>query len=118
MSHIRPNILDSPRMTPLLAAARSDNDVSLSFRIRADCSRVFYAISIPEYVEAWFRLPVEEGLKFVFNPIAQRAFRIDLYRAGAALGSIHSDCDIMNANQKLTRVSEARNSLSRCEVKI
>jgi uncharacterized protein YndB with AHSA1/START domain len=95
---IRPNILDSPRITPLLAA-QSDNDVALSFRIRADCSRVFYAISIPEYIEAWFRLPVEEGLRFVFNPIAQQAFRIDLYRAEAPLGSIHSDCNIMNANQ-------------------
>jgi uncharacterized protein YndB with AHSA1/START domain len=83
---------------PLLAAQR-DNDVAFSFRIRADCSRVFYAISIPEYIEAWFRLPVEEGLRFVFNPIAEQAFRIDLYRAEASLGGIYSQCDIMKANQ-------------------
>jgi len=94
----RPNILDSPRIMALLADGK-DKDVTLSFRIRADRSRALYAISIPEYIEAWLRFPAEDGLRFVFNSEAQQEFRIQLYRPEAPLGSIYGHCDTMNASQ-------------------
>jgi hypothetical protein len=98
VSGTRSNILDSPLIMPLLAE-RNDTDVTLSSRIGANRSRVFYAISIPEYIEAWLQLPAEEGLRFVFNPVAQQAFRIELYRANIPIGSIYGHCDTMKAGQ-------------------
>jgi uncharacterized protein YndB with AHSA1/START domain len=75
------------------------NDVALAFRIEADSSRVLYALSMPEYIEAWLQAPDAEELQFVFNPVTQDAFRIDLYRAEAIQASIHSLCRVVNANQ-------------------
>ena len=75
------------------------NDVALAFRIEADSSRVLYALSMPEYIEAWLQAPDTEELEFVFNPVTREAFRIDLYRAEALQASIHSSCRVVNANQ-------------------
>jgi uncharacterized protein YndB with AHSA1/START domain len=98
VSTMRPDILDSPRIMALLAD-RNDKNVSLSSRISAHRSRVFYAISIPEYIETWLRFPSEEGLHFIFTPVAQQAFRIELYRESAPIGSVYGQCDTMNDSQ-------------------
>ena len=75
------------------------NEVALAFRIEADNSRVLYALSMPEYIEAWLQAPDSEELQFVFNPVTQEAFRIDLYRADVLQASIDSACRVVNANQ-------------------
>jgi hypothetical protein len=77
----------------------NERDVVLSLKIEADSSRVLYALSIPEYIEAWLQAPDTEELHLVFNPVAQEAFRIDLYRAEALQASIHGSCTVMNQNQ-------------------
>jgi hypothetical protein len=74
-------------------------DIFLSLKIKADSSRVLYALSIPEYIEAWLQTPDAEELQFVFNLVAQEAFRIDLYRVGALQASVHGSCSVINANQ-------------------
>src|SRR5277367_2037830 len=74
-------------------------DVVLSLKIEADSSRVLYALSIPEYIEAWLQAPDVEQVQFVFNPLASEAFRIDLYRAEALQASIHGSCSVTNSNQ-------------------
>jgi hypothetical protein len=78
---------------------RNVRGVSLSLKIEADSSRVFYALSIPEYIEAWLQTPDAEELQFVFNLVAAESFRIDLYRAGALQASVHGSCCVMNSNQ-------------------
>jgi uncharacterized protein YndB with AHSA1/START domain len=98
VSDARPNILDNHRIMALFHD-RSDKNVALSSRICADRSRIFHAVSIPEYIEAWLRFPLEEGLRFVFDPIAEQAFRITLYRAEAPIRSIHANCYIRNSSQ-------------------
>lgn len=98
MSDTRPNILDNPRILALLVD-RNDKNVALSSRICADRSRIFYAVSIPEYIEAWLRFPPEEGLRFVFEPMEEQTFRITLYRAEASIRSIHANCYIRNSSQ-------------------
>jgi hypothetical protein len=75
------------------------SDIVLSFRIEADSSRVLYALSMPEYIEAWMQAPDAEELQFIFSPITQDTFRIDLYCAEVLQASIHSTCRVVSANQ-------------------
>jgi hypothetical protein len=77
---------------------QNERDVVLSLKIEADSSRVLYALSIPEYIEAWLQTP-DAGLQSVFNLVAQESFRIDLYRAAALQASVYGSCCVMSANQ-------------------
>lgn len=92
------NIPNNPG-TKAMAPDVYARDVILSFKIEADSSRVLYALSIPEYIEAWLQTPDANELQLVFNPETQEAFRIDLYRAEALQASVHSSCRIVGANQ-------------------
>ena len=76
-----------------------DRDVALSFRFNADSSRVFYALSIPEYIEAWLQAPDSDELRFVFNQVAEETFRIDLYRGHSLQAIIDGSCWVVGANQ-------------------
>jgi uncharacterized protein YndB with AHSA1/START domain len=76
-----------------------ERDVALSFQFRADSSRVFYALSIPEYIEAWLQAPDTDDLRFVFNQIAEETFRIDLYRGETLQASVDGTCSVVGANQ-------------------
>jgi hypothetical protein len=49
------NTLNDPGMT--VTTHQHEKDVALSFKIEADRSRVLYALSIPEYIEAWLQAP-------------------------------------------------------------
>src|SRR5258705_10591435 len=76
-----------------------DREVALSFQFRADSSRVFYALSIPEYIEAWLQAPDTDDLRFVFNQIAEDPFRIDLYRGQTLQASVDGSCWAVGTNQ-------------------
>ena len=99
-----------PRMNPprnprtdsgMIATVPSQRprDVALSFQFRADKSRVFYALSIPEYIEAWLQAPDTDDLRFVFNQIAEETFRIDLYRGKTLQASVDASCWVVGAHQ-------------------
>lgn len=111
-----------PRMNPprnptidpgmiVTAPSQRDRDVALSFQFRADKSRVFYALSIPEYIEAWLRAPDKapdedidtdtdsDDLRFVFNQVAEETFRIDRYRGTTLHSSIDGSCWVVGENQ-------------------
>lgn len=85
--------------TMAMMPERLDRDVVLAFNIEADRSRVLYALSVPEYIEAWLHAPDPGELQFAFNPVAQETFQIDLYRAKELQASIHGACQVVNANQ-------------------
>jgi len=74
-------------------------DVVLSFRFEADISRVFNALSIPEYIEAWLQAPDAEELRFAFDPAAQQTFRVDFYRAATVQATVHGSCCVQGANR-------------------
>jgi uncharacterized protein YndB with AHSA1/START domain len=76
-----------------------EKDVFLSRRIEAESSRVFYALSIPEYIEAWLLVPGEEELRLVFELDVPESFHIQLYRAEALQASIRGSCFAVNASQ-------------------
>jgi hypothetical protein len=89
-------LIDSGMMATI--PAQYERDVVLSFRFKADTSRLLYALSIPEYIEVWLHAP-EEELQFVFNPVTKDSFSIDLYRSGALQASVHGSCQVMGVNQ-------------------
>jgi uncharacterized protein YndB with AHSA1/START domain len=76
-----------------------EKDFALSFQFKADSSRVFYALSIPEYIEAWLQAPDTEELRFVFNQIAEETFCIDLYRGETLQASVDGSCWVVGSNQ-------------------
>ena len=78
---------------------QQDRDVALSFKFNADSSRVFYALSIPEYIEAWLQAPDTDELRFVFNQVGEDTFRIDLYRGPSLQASIDGSCWVVGTNQ-------------------
>jgi uncharacterized protein YndB with AHSA1/START domain len=92
-----PGALDPGRIARI--PAHQERDVALSFRFNADSSRVFYALSIPEYIEAWLQAPDTDDLRFVFNQIAEETFRIDLYRGETLQASVDASCWVVGANQ-------------------
>jgi uncharacterized protein YndB with AHSA1/START domain len=79
--------------------SQHERDVALSFQFKADSSRVFYALSIPEYIEAWLQAPDTEELRFVFNQVAEETFRIDLYRGETRQASVDGSCWVVGSNQ-------------------
>jgi uncharacterized protein YndB with AHSA1/START domain len=93
-----------PGMVPTVPSQR-ERDVALSFQFKADRSRVFYALSIPEYIEAWLQAPNRDedidtdDLRFVFNQVAEETFRIDRYRGTTLHSSIDGSCWVVGENQ-------------------
>lgn len=93
-----PHTTIRPAVTALLLGS-PEEDIALSFRFNADASRVFYALSIPEYIETWLQAPHAGGLHFVFNSVAQESFRVDLYRGESLQAIVHGVCRVVGANQ-------------------
>src|SRR5881394_2593674 len=82
-----------------IARTSQERDVALSFHFSASPGRVFYALSIPEYIEAWLQAPDTDDLRFVFNQIAEETFRIDLYRGETLQASVDGTCWVVGTNQ-------------------
>jgi uncharacterized protein YndB with AHSA1/START domain len=92
-----PRALDLGMMARI--SGRQERDVALSFHFNADSSRVFYALSIPEYIEAWLQAPDTDDMRFVFNQVAEETFRIDLYRGETHQASVDCTCWVVGTNQ-------------------
>src|ERR1700749_1686866 len=84
---------------PALVHDQQTRDIALAFKIEAASNRLMYALSMPEYIEAWLQAPAMEELIFLFKPITQDTFRLDLYRAEKLQTSISGSCRIVNTNQ-------------------
>jgi len=66
----------------------------VSPRIDVDARRMLYALSIPEYIEAWLEAPdADEMLRFDF--VADQRFNIAFYRAEALRASIHGSARVV-----------------------
>jgi uncharacterized protein YndB with AHSA1/START domain len=76
-----------------------ERDVFLTRKIEAESSRVFYALSIPEYIEAWLLVPGEEDVQLVFEPDAPESWHMHLYRAEELQASIRGFCCVVSANR-------------------
>jgi uncharacterized protein YndB with AHSA1/START domain len=102
LTDTKQNTQIDPGLDPGMIAttsAQHERDVALSFQFKADSSRVFYALSIPEYIEAWLQAADTDDLRFVFNQIAEETFRIDLYRGETRQASVDGSCWVVGSNQ-------------------
>ena len=77
---------------------RERDPILLSSRIEVDSRRVFYALSLAEYIEAWLRAPAQEEV-LVFGFVTPERFQIDLYREDAPRASIHGSARVVNKSQ-------------------
>ena len=74
MTETQQNTLSqSPGTAPL--PPRKKAAVAISLRIAADRRRVFHALSIPEYIEAWLQVPDPNELLSVFDLVKQESFQ-------------------------------------------
>jgi hypothetical protein len=83
----------------LFNPSSNERDVLLSCRFIGDKSRVLYALSIPEYIEAWLRAPDTAAQKWIFNSTGREQFRIDIYPSDSLQERIHGYCQVINPNQ-------------------
>jgi uncharacterized protein YndB with AHSA1/START domain len=88
MTEMQMNTLSQQQLVATLPT-RKKTAVTLSLRIAADLRRVVHALSIPEYMEAWLRMPDPNELLFVFDLVNRESFRINLYRAEGLHASIY-----------------------------
>jgi uncharacterized protein YndB with AHSA1/START domain len=98
VNNTQQRILSSPAVMAMIAS-QTKQEVALSSRIRANRERVFHALSIPEYIEAWFKSPVEDELRFLFHSVTSETFRIDLFRGMALQTRVQSCCTILSSEQ-------------------
>ncbi|MGA2570978.1 MAG: SRPBCC domain-containing protein [Terracidiphilus sp.] len=86
-----------PAFAPVLrrngsAEDTRDTDWTIAMRVsvNADADRIFQALTVPEYLEAWIRLPGQvEGSTVIVSQKAD-GYRLDHYRAGRVAASLIS----------------------------
>jgi hypothetical protein len=117
-----------------MAATRgqAELDVTASVEIGAESRRVFYALTLPEYIEAWLQIPAAEKLQCSANSKAPNSFRIDVYSAEVLSANIEVSCLLLNSDRviylwKNTRVGNKaetvvdvriKSSLGRCVINL
>lgn len=70
-----------------------------SVEAEADIRRVLYAVSIPEYIEAWLEVPGIDRIEF--HPLNRSfdKFQIDLYSFERFQGAIYASCLLSKPNR-------------------
>jgi len=70
-----------------------------SVEVEADIRRVLYAVSIPEYIEAWLKVPGIDRVEF--HPLNRSfdKFQIDLYSFDRFQGTIYASCFLSKPNK-------------------
>jgi hypothetical protein len=70
-----------------------------SVEAEADIWRVLYAISIPEYIEAWLQVPGIDRIEFRSLNRSFDKFQIDLYSLDRIQGAIYASCFLSKPNR-------------------
>jgi uncharacterized protein YndB with AHSA1/START domain len=74
-------------------------DVAVSVKIEAESRRVLYALTIPEYMEAWLQMPDTEKLQCSADPRTPNSFLIDLYSSETSYARIECFCLLSNPDR-------------------
>ncbi len=78
---------------------RGNEEISASAQMEAEIPRVLHALAVPEYMEAWLRVPEAERIECRSDPRSFDRFRIDLFAAGRRRGSIYGSCLLTKPNR-------------------
>ena len=70
-----------------------------SVAIQAEIQRLLYALSTPEYMEAWLQLPGAERVECHAEERSFDRFRIDMFSANTRLPSIYGSCLLSKPNR-------------------
>jgi hypothetical protein len=81
------------------AAGQAELDVTVSVEIEAERHRLLYALTIPEYMEAWLQIPTAETLQCFSEPKATNSFHIALNSAEVPSAGIEVFCLLLNLDR-------------------
>jgi hypothetical protein len=87
---IHSGVLSYPAVLPLPAAFALPNEdwyVFLTIGVDADARRISQALTEPEYLEAWIRMPGEGGESSIVATKKANGYRLDQHRAGCVTTS-------------------------------
>jgi hypothetical protein len=74
-------------------------EICASVAIHAEVQRILYALSTPEYMEAWLQLPGAERVECYSEQRSFDRFRIDLFSANTRIPSIYGSCLLSKPNR-------------------
>lgn len=87
----------SPAFAPVLRQNGSAGDawgvdwtIAMSVGVNADADRIFQALTVPEYLEVWIRLPDQADGSMVVISQKPDGYRLDHYRGGRVVASFIS----------------------------
>jgi len=89
-------------------------NVFASVRLEAEIRRVLLALVTPEYMETWMELPGADRIECYPDRRSFDRFRIDMFRAGYGIGSIHGSCLLSKPN-KITYLWQREGSDERAQ---
>ena len=79
-------------------------NICLSALIEAEAQRVLYALTMPEYLEAWLVLPDVSRIECHSEQRSFDRFRIDLFYSDRPRESIHGSCYLSKPNIQVRSV--------------
>lgn len=100
-SSMSPNeIMTKVLETGALNESKSNSlEICASVEIQAEVQRILYALSTPEYMEAWLQLPGAERIACNSEQRSFDRFRIDMFSSTTKLPSIYGSCLLSKPNR-------------------
>ena len=74
-------------------------EICARIEIHAEAQRILYALSTPEYLEAWLHLPGVERFECHSELRSFDRFRLDLFSSSKRLPSIYGSCQLSKPNK-------------------
>jgi uncharacterized protein YndB with AHSA1/START domain len=74
-------------------------EIFASVAIQAEVQRILYALSTPEYMEAWLQLPGADRVECHSEQRSFDRFRIDMFSSNTKLPSIYGSCLLSKPNR-------------------
>jgi hypothetical protein len=74
-------------------------EIFASVTIQAEVQRILYALSTPEYMEAWLQLPGAERVECHSEQRSFDRFRIDMSSSGTMIPSVYGSCLLSKPNR-------------------
>jgi hypothetical protein len=93
MSYVEVNPQELPQ-TELSIVNQASLDIVASVQIEAESRRVLYALAMPEYIEAWLKLPEVDRVECYPDRRSFDRFRIDLFSSDECRGCIFGSCHL------------------------
>ena len=74
-------------------------EIFASVEIQAEVQRILYALSTPEYMEAWLQLPGADRIQCHSEQRSFDRFRIDMFSSNTMILSVHGRCLLSKPNR-------------------